>query len=117
MLEPEKAPRASYYLALVRDIDRGSMLTAIEHHLEPLGAEPDHEVLPVRDDGNSRAAGQRSPFPQLKNVFGDVRFLVLATVFIQPILGQFAVGSSGRSVDLDLGHSRHLPILAPPISD
>jgi hypothetical protein len=77
---------------------------AVQHHLHPLGAEPDDEVLTVRDDGHADAAGQRPPLPQLEDVFRDVRFIELAAVFPQPILDEVAVGSSWRSVDLDRRH-------------
>jgi hypothetical protein len=85
------------------------MLAAIEHHLEPLRAEPDHEILTVSDDRYADAAGQRSPFPQLEDVLGDVRFFELAAVFPQPILDEVAVGSSRRTVNLDVSHRRILP--------
>jgi len=77
---------------------------AIEHHLEPLRVEPDDEVLTVRDHRHANAAGEGAPFPELKDVLGDVRFLKLTAVLSQPILGESAVGSSGRGVDLDIRH-------------
>lgn len=80
------------------------MLAAVEHHSEPLRVEPDYEVLAVGDDRHADAAGQGAPLAQLKDVLGDVRFLELAAVFSEPILGQVAVRSSRRSVDLDNGH-------------
>lgn len=82
------------------------MLAGVKHHLEPLGIETDDEVLAVSDDGDADTAGQRAPFSQLEDVFGNVRFLELATVFCQPILDQLAVGSSRRSVDLYLRHGQ-----------
>jgi hypothetical protein len=85
------------------------MRAAVQHHLHPLRAEPDHEIFAVGDDRHADAAGQRSPFPQLEDVFGDVCFLELAAVFPQPILDEVAVGSSRRSVDLDVGHRQILP--------
>jgi hypothetical protein len=63
------------------------VLAAVKHHLEPLGTETDDEVLSVSDDGDADTAGQRAPFSQLEDVLGDIRFLELATVFCQPILG------------------------------
>ena len=80
------------------------MLAAIEEHLQPLRAEPDDEVLSVRDDRDADATGQLAPFPQLVDVPADVRFFEVTTVFTEPILDQFAIGSSRRSVDLDVGH-------------
>ena len=80
------------------------MLAAIEEHLHPLRVKPDDEVLAVRDDRHADATCELAPFPQLIDIPGDVRFLELTTVFTEPILGQFAVGSSRCSVDLDVGH-------------
>ncbi len=82
------------------------MRAAVEHHLEPLGVEPDDEVFPMSDDGHADAAGQGTPLAQLEDILGDVRLFKLAAVFPEPILGQVAVGSSWRSVDLDVGHDR-----------
>jgi hypothetical protein len=89
---------------LLRDIYLGRVRAALEHHLQALGTESDDEILAVRDDGHADATGQRPPFPQLEDVFRDVRFVELAAVFPQPILDEVAVGSSWRSVNLDRGH-------------
>jgi len=76
----------------------------VEQHLHPLRVEPDDEVLAVCDDRDADATGQLAPFPQLVDVSADVRFFEVTTVFTEPILDQFAIGSSRRSVDLDVGH-------------
>ena len=81
------------------------MLTAIEEHLQPLWTEADDEILSVGHYGHANAAGKLAPLPELKDVPGDICFLELATVFPEPILDQVAVGSSRRSVNLDLGHA------------
>jgi hypothetical protein len=93
-------------LIVVGYVDRGRVLAALQHHLQPLRVEADDEVLAVRDDGHAGATGQLAPLPELEDVFGDVGFLELATVFSQPILGEATVGSGGRGVDLDLGHNK-----------
>jgi hypothetical protein len=76
----------------------------VEKHLHPVRVEPDDEVFSVGNDWDADATGQLAPFPQLVNVFGDICFFVLTAVFTEPILDQFAVGSSRRSVNLDVGH-------------
>ena len=58
------------------------MLAALEHHLESLGAEPDHEVLAVSDHGHPDATGQGTPLPQLVNVLADVGLFELAAMFL-----------------------------------
>ena len=80
------------------------MLTAIEKHLQALGTEPDDEVFAVGHHGHTDPAGKLAPLPELEDVPGDIRFLELATMFPEPILDQVAVGSSRRSVNLDVGH-------------
>jgi hypothetical protein len=59
----------------------------------------------VGDDRDADAAREVAPFSELEDVLGDVRFFELAAVLSQPILGEFAVGSGGGGVDLDLRHS------------
>ena len=80
------------------------MLVAINQLAEALRAEANHEVLAVGDDRDAGAAGEGAPFAQQRHVAGDVELVVIATLFIEPSLGVFAVGSSGSSVDFDLGH-------------
>ena len=96
--------RPGLALIVVGYVDRARLLTAFQHHLQPLRVEPEDEVLAVGDDGHAGAAGQLAPFPELEDVLGDVGFLELATVFPQPILGEATVGSGGCGVDLYLGH-------------
>ena len=86
------------------EVYRRRMLAGVEHHLQPLGVEPNDEVLAVGDDRYADSAGQGAPLPQLKDVLRDVRFLELTTVLPEPILDQVAVRSSRRSVDFDVGH-------------
>lgn len=78
---PETGMRWRSRLLLVGDIDRAGMLTAVEHHLQPLRTETDDEVLAVSDHRDSDAAGQLAPLAQLKDVLGDVRFFEFAAVF------------------------------------
>ena len=80
------------------------MQAAVEHHLQPLRVEPDDEVSSVRDHRHAHTAGQGAPFPELEDVFRDVRFLKLTAVFSQPILGESTVGSSRRRVDFNISH-------------
>ncbi len=81
------------------------MLAAVHQLLEPFGAEPGYEVVAVGDYGNSDPTAQRAPLPQGFNVLCDVELLELTTVFLEPILGKFAIGSRRGGINSDLGHS------------
>ena len=80
------------------------MLGAVDQLRQALRVEADDEILSVRDHRHAHTAGQGAPFPELENVFRDVRFLKLTAVFSQPILGESTVGSSGRRVDFNISH-------------
>ena len=90
----------------VERLHRGRVLVAIHQLLEPIGAEPDHEVVAMRDHGNSDPTAQRAPLSKGFNVLCDVELLELTTVLLEPILGKFAIRSRGGGVNSDLGHRR-----------
>ena len=83
----------------------GRLLATVHQLLEPFGAEPGYEVVPVSDHGNSDPTAQRAPLPQGVNVLCDVKLLELTTVFLEPILGKFAIRSRRGGVNSDLGHN------------
>ena len=83
----------------------GCVLAAVHQLLEPFRAEPGYEVVAVGDHGNSDPTAQRAPLSQGFNVLCDVELLELTTVFLEPILGKFAIGSRRGGVNSDLGHS------------
>ncbi len=89
-------------------LHRGRVLAALHKLLEPLSAEPDHEVVAMSDHGNCDPTAQRAPLSQRFNVLCDVELLELTTAYLEPSLGIFAVGSRRGGVDSDLGHSSHL---------
>ncbi len=69
------------------------MRTAVHELCQAVGIESHHEIVPTRDCGNARASGERTPLAQQFYILGDVQFVELTTVFPEPILGRFAVGS------------------------
>ncbi len=78
---------------------------AVHKLLEPLRAEPGYEVVAMSDHGNSDPAAQRAPLSKRLNVLCDVELLELTAVFLEPILGKFAIRSRGGGVHSDLGQT------------
>ena len=104
---PARPPRmalAALVLRLCR-LHRGRMLTAVHKLLEAHRVEPGYEVAAMSDHGNSDPTAQRAPLSKRLKVLCDVELLELTTVFLEPILGKFAIWSRGGGVDSDLGHT------------
>ena len=69
------------------------MRATVQELFHPVRVEPHHEIVAPRDGGNAGPTGEGTPLAQQIDVFGDVQLIELATVFREPILGRFAVGS------------------------
>ena len=81
------------------------MRATVQELFHPVRIEPHHEIVAPRDGGNASPSGEGAPLAQQIDVFGDVQFVELATVFLEPILGRLAVGSRRGGVHADCFHN------------